>query len=336
MKKMRLRKTIPFYGLTLVLHLLGIGLLLVAAQSAPKFVGLGVLAYTLGLRHAFDADHISAIDNTVRRLLNQNESAYGVGWYFSIGHSTVVFLMILAVRVSLGWVREKLTMLNAIGGQIGTVVSGVFLLIIALSSFVILGKLLRMRRQSQAATDQPELENLLMSRGVLARILAPLFKWIRHDWQMYFIGFVFGLGFDTATEITVIALSAVTASQTTATACGIFALPILFASGMNLMDTVDSTMMLCAYSWAFDTPGKKMRYNIVMTSISAVTALGIGSFELLQMVHIPSGFGRWIASVDLGWLGYALVGFFAAFWLVAYVHWAWRARRLKFVGHLDY
>ncbi|MCC3151252.1 HoxN/HupN/NixA family nickel/cobalt transporter, partial [Bifidobacterium bifidum] len=103
MKKMRLRKTIPFYGLTLVLHLLGIGLLLVAAQSAPKFVGLGVLAYTLGLRHAFDADHISAIDNTVRRLLNQNESAYGVGWYFSIGHSTVVFLMILAVRVSLGW-----------------------------------------------------------------------------------------------------------------------------------------------------------------------------------------------------------------------------------------
>lgn len=336
MSKVRLRKTIPFYSLTLGLHLLGIGLLLVAAQEAPKFFGLGVLAYTLGLRHAFDADHISAIDNTVRRLLNQHESAYGVGWYFSIGHSTVVFLMILAVRVSLGWARRKLSVLNAIGGQIGTIISGVFLLIIAVSSFVILGKLIRMRRLSKKTQNQPELENLLLSRGLLARILAPLFRWIRHDWQMYFIGFVFGLGFDTATEITVIALSAVTASQTTATACGIFALPILFASGMNLMDTVDATMMLCAYSWAFDTPGKKMRYNIIMTSISAVTALGIGSFELLQLVHLPAGLDRLVATVDLNWLGYGLVGFFAAFWLVAYLHWAWRSRRLKLAGHSNY
>ncbi len=244
--------------------------------------------------------------------------------------------MILAVRVSLGWARRKLSVLNAIGGQIGTIISGVFLLIIAVSSFVILGKLIRMRRLSKKTQNQPELENLLLSRGLLARILAPLFRWIRHDWQMYFIGFVFGLGFDTATEITVIALSAVTASQTTATACGIFALPILFASGMNLMDTVDATMMLCAYSWAFDTPGKKMRYNIIMTSISAVTALGIGSFELLQLVHLPAGLDRLVATVDLNWLGYGLVGFFAAFWLVAYIHWAWRSRRLKLAGHSNY
>lgn len=326
MTKVRLRKTIPFYCLTLGLHLLGLGLLLVAAQTAPKFWGLGILAYTLGLRHAFDADHISAIDNTVRRLLNQGESAYGVGWYFSIGHSTVVFLMILAVRVSLGWARTKLTVLNTIGGKVGTVVSGIFLLIIALSSFIILSKLIRLQR-SVHQENQPEIEKLLLSRGALSRVLAPLFKWIRHDWQMYFIGFMFGLGFDTATEITVIALSAATTSQTAATTCGILALPILFASGMNLMDTVDSTMMLCAYSWAFDTPGKKMRYNIVMTSISAVTAFVIGSFELLQMVHFPSRFGHWLASIDLGWLGYGLVGFFATFWLVAYAYWLWQDRR---------
>ncbi|MBT9671535.1 HoxN/HupN/NixA family nickel/cobalt transporter [Secundilactobacillus kimchicus] len=335
MQKVSLRRAVPFYGLSLGLHLIGLVLLVIAAQAAPKFWGLGLLAYTLGLRHAFDADHISAIDNTVRRLLNQGTSAYGVGWYFSMGHSTVVFLMIIAVRASWGWAKARLTIFGTIGGQIGTWVSGMFLIIIAISSFMILGKLWRLKAHAQSDQNQVELGALLDSRGFLTRFLAPLFRWIRHDWQMYFIGFVFGLGFDTATEIAVIALSAVTTSASTVTSFGIFALPILFAAGMNLMDTVDSTMMLFAYSWAFDTPGKKLRYNLVMTSFSAVTALSIGAVELLQTVHWPAGMGRMIANIDMGWVGYALVLIFAIFWAISFGRWSWRSHHLSLPTRSD-
>ncbi|MFD1126500.1 HoxN/HupN/NixA family nickel/cobalt transporter [Lentilactobacillus raoultii] len=320
MKQVRFTKILPFYTLTLVIHGLGLLLLVMAGLSSPKFWGLGVLAYTLGLRHAFDADHISAIDNTVRRLLNQAKPAYGVGWYFSIGHSTVVFLMIVAVRYSLGWAKNELVTLNTIGGKVGTWVSGTFLLLISLSSFLILGTLIRRQRLSRKKLSQSQMDTLLLSRGPLSRLLMPLFKWIRHDWQMYFIGFIFGLGFDTASEIAMIALSAVTVSQNTIV-YGLFALPILFAAGMNLMDTIDSTMMLYAYSWAFDTPEKKLSYNIVMTSISATTAFGIGVFELLQVVRLPHPIEKWVATIDLGWLGYGLVAFFAIFWLIAYLYW---------------
>ncbi|QYH52379.1 HoxN/HupN/NixA family nickel/cobalt transporter [Liquorilactobacillus hordei] len=315
----------PYYLASLGLHLIGITLLFMAAAKHPSFWGLGLLAYSLGLRHAFDADHIAAIDNTVRKLIQQDKKSYGVGFYFSLGHSTVVFLMAILVSISVKWAKLKLPFLEIVGGRIGSLVSGSFLIAIAAFNFLVLISLYRsLKSMKDGSVDEDILNNILMSRGFLARILKPFFKCINRSWQMYPVGFLFGLGFDTATEIALIALSASTAQSGIPT-LGIIALPVLFAAGMNLMDTTDSVMMSGAYTWAFDTPVRKAYYNLTVTTISVIAAFLIGAIELIQvatsMAHAQGGIWTWIQNIDFGWLGYGLVLMFLAMWLIAYGIW---------------
>ncbi|KRL37902.1 HoxN/HupN/NixA family nickel/cobalt transporter [Liquorilactobacillus uvarum] len=321
MKNKVLRGSIPYYSASAGLHVIGIVLLLIAGFHSPSFWGMSFLAYSLGLRHAFDADHIAAIDNTVRKLVQQNKKTYGVGFYFSLGHSTVVFLMAIVVSISVKWAKVKLPFLEAVGGRIGSLVSGSFLIVIALFNLLILISMYKsLEKMKQGKFDENKLNELLLSRGFLARLLAPLFKCIDHSWQMYPIGFLFGLGFDTATEIALIALSA-SAAQSSISGLGIIALPILFAAGMNLMDTTDSVMMSGAYNWAFDTPVRKVYYNLTVTTVSVIAAFVIGGIELLQVVTSMTNVKSWVQNIDFNYLGYILVFAFIAMWGCAYLIW---------------
>ncbi|WEV57516.1 HoxN/HupN/NixA family nickel/cobalt transporter [Ligilactobacillus acidipiscis] len=325
MKKRIFYESLPYYFASLALHLIGIALLAITALHNASFWGLGLLAYTLGLRHAFDADHIAAIDNTVRKLIQEKQKSVGVGFFFSLGHSTVVFLMALIVGLSVKFAKLKLPILQAIGGKIGSLVSGLFLLIIAVSNFLILFSLFsQLKDVRKGYIDEDKLNDLLTSRGFLSKLLGPLFKIVKHSWQMYPVGFLFGLGFDTATEIALIALSAGTASAN-ASIWGIMSLPVLFAAGMNLMDTTDSVMMSGAYAWAFDTPIRKIYYNVIVTSVSVIAAFVIGSIELLQVISsgfsVRGKFWEWVQNIDFNWLGYGLILIFLIMWLIAYLGW---------------
>lgn len=321
MKNKVLRGSIPYYSACAGLHIIGILLLLIAGFHSPSFWGMSFLAYSLGLRHAFDADHIAAIDNTVRKLVHQDKKTCGVGFYFSLGHSTVVFLMAFVVSISVKWAKVKLPLLEVIGGRIGSLVSGSFLIVIALFNFLVLISMSKsLEKMKQGNFDEVKLNKLLLSREFLARLLSPLFKCIDHSWQMYPIGFLFGLGFDTATEIALIALSA-SAAQSSISGLGIIALPILFAAGMNLMDTTDSVMMSGAYRWAFDTPVRKVYYNLTVTTVSAVAAFVIGGIELIQVITSVVNIKSWVQNIDFNYLGYILFFMFAVMWGGAYCVW---------------
>jgi high-affinity nickel-transport protein len=323
MKKEILSDSLKYYLACLGLHIIGIGLLLNAMASYPRFLALGLLAYSLGLRHAFDADHIAAIDNTVRKLISENKKTSGVGFFFSLGHSTVVFLMALFIGLSVKWATIQLPILQKIGGKIGAVVSGSFLIAIAAFNFVILISLFRSLLDLKSGKlDDTKINSLLVPNGFLTRLLRPLFKCINHSWHMYPIGFLFGLGFDTASEIALLALSA-TATQANSSFLGTLSLPILFAAGMNLMDTTDSVMMSGAYKWAFETPVRKIYYNLTVTAISSIAALLIGSIELLQVasksIKFKNIFLRYLQRLDFGVLGYCIVILLGACWLVTYL-----------------
>ncbi len=315
--------SLPYYFVILLLHIVGIGLLAINAMHNASFWGIGLLAYTLGLRHAFDADHIAAIDNTVRKLIQQKQKPVGVGFFFSLGHSTVVFLMAILVGFSVKFAQLKLPLLQAVGGKIGSLVSGLFLIVIGVANFLIFFNLnSRVKDIKAGSFNEKEFNDLLLSRGFLTKFLGKLFKFIKCPWQMYPVGFLFGLGFDTATEIALIALSASTASESVSI-WGILALPLLFTAGMNLMDTTDSVMMSGAYSWAFDTPVRKIYYNLVVTGVSVIAAFVIGPIELIQVMadgfYARGKFWEWIQGIDFNFLGYGLVLTFLFVWLVAYI-----------------
>ncbi|WP_253665234.1 HoxN/HupN/NixA family nickel/cobalt transporter [Thermus scotoductus] len=313
-----------------ILHLLAISLLLVEAGSHPAILGMGLLAYTLGLRHAFDADHIAAIDNTVRKLVQQGQNPSGVGFYFSLGHSTVVFAAGVATVIAAKWLQDKIPAFQEVGGLIGTLVSGIFLLVIALLNLIIWVDIWRLFRALRRGEYRPEsLDVLLMNRGLVARLAKPLWRFISKSWHVYSLGLLFGLGFDTASQISLLALSA--ASAEALSLPGILALPLLFAAGMSLMDTADGVFMTRAYGWAFSTPLRKLYYNLTVTGLSVVAALLIGSIELLQVLREKLGFkGRfwdWLGNLELGGLGYLLVGLFVLTWAVSYG--VWKVGRLE-------
>ncbi|WEG11415.1 HoxN/HupN/NixA family nickel/cobalt transporter [Pullulanibacillus sp. KACC 23026] len=315
---------IPYLVIVGILHVLGIGLLLLGGAT-PFLIGMAVIAYMLGLRHAFDVDHIAAIDNTVRKLLQQGSRPSGVGFYFSIGHSTVVFIMAVLTSISVRWAQQETPRFQEIGGLIGTIVSGCFLILIAFLNLIILkdmGKaFLNMNRGSY---DHEKVERLLLSRGLMGRFFSPLFKLVNRSWHVYPIGFLFGLGFDTASEVALLSI-AVAASQQAVPVLGMMALPILFAAGMSLMDTLDALFMERAYQWAFTTPLRKVYYNLTLTSISVLAALVIGVIEVGQVIsqklHLTSGIGGWFNRLSFGYLGFWLVGFFLISWLVSIVIW---------------
>jgi len=324
-----------FFGGVGLLHVAGWGLLLAAAAGRPTILALGGLAYTFGLRHAFDADHISAIDNTTRKLLQDGRKPVGVGFFFSLGHSTVVFLVAAALGLTVKWILDGVVSdggrLRGIGGMLGTTVSGGFLVLIGLLNLVILLDIVRVyRRLKSGEYDREALELDLTAGGFMSRIFCRLFKVIRHSWQMYPIGFLFGLGCDTASEVAILAISAGAAANGLPFVA-VIALPLIFAAGMSLMDTADGAFMAKAYSWAFTSPIRKVFYNLTMTSLSVFVALFVGTIELMQVVirafDLKGGPFDAIAGFDLvGRAGYFIVAAFVVAWAAALL--IYKARRI--------
>jgi high-affinity nickel-transport protein len=329
------RRLAGFFGGVGLLHVAGWGLLLAAAAGQPTILALGGLAYTFGMRHAFDADHIAAIDNTTRKLLQDGRKPVGVGFFFSLGHSTVVFIIAAALGLTVKWIVDGVAgnggQLKTVGGMLGTVVSGGFLVLIGVLNLVVLLDIVRVYRRLKAGGyDDRSLELDLTAGGVMSRIFGRLFRVIRHSWQMYPIGFLFGLGFDTASEVAILAISAGAAAKGLPFVA-VIALPLIFAAGMSLMDTADGAFMAKAYSWAFTSPIRKVFYNLTMTSLSVFVALFIGGMELMQALirafGLKGGVFNAIASFDLiGRAGYFIVAVFVLAWVAALL--IYKARRI--------
>src|SRR5216110_3283633 len=329
------RRLAGFFGSVGFLHIAGWGLLLIYGASHPGFLALGGLAYTFGLRHAFDADHIAAIDNTTRKLLQTGKKPVGVGFFFSLGHSTVVFLIAVALGLAVKSIVQGVVGANGelrnIGGAVGTLVSGAFLVLIGVVNLVILIDIVRVyRRMRRGQYDRESLDNELMTGGVMTRLFGRLFRVIEHSWQMYPIGFLFGLGFDTASEIALLAISAGAAAQGLPFTA-VISLPLIFAAGMSLMDTADGAFMAKAYSWAFTSPMRKVFYNMTMTSLSVAVAFFVGGVELtqvlIQALDLRGGVFGAIARFDvLGHAGYFVVAAFVMAWAVAFI--VYKARRM--------
>ncbi|OXM84470.1 HoxN/HupN/NixA family nickel/cobalt transporter [Paenibacillus rigui] len=319
------RQWLGYFIVILALHILGIWGLISAAAVNPTFWGLGLLAYTFGLRHAFDVDHIAAIDNTVRKLVEQKRNPLGLGFFFSLGHSTVVFLMVLAIAFSVHWIQTHMPEMQEIGGMIGASVSGIFLVVIGLINLGILINLFKVFiHWRNGQQDHEHLEHLLHSRGFFARLIKPFYRFIQRSWHVYPLGFLFGLGFDTATEVGLLAISAGVA-KSSISVLGILSLPLLFAAGMSLLDTADGMVMTSAYRWAFKTPFRKLYYNLTVTLLSVVAALLIGIVELAQVLserlEAQSPFFHWLQELDFGLLGYILVALFIGAWLISLLVW---------------
>jgi high-affinity nickel-transport protein len=329
------KRLVGFFGGVGLLHIAGWGLLLAVAAHQPTILALGGLAYTFGLRHAFDADHIAAIDNTTRKLLQDGKKPVGVGFFFSLGHSTVVFLVAAALGLAVKWIVDGVIsnggQLRSVGGELSTIVSGGFLILIGVLNLLVLIDIIRVYRRLKAGGyDDNSLEIDLTAGGMMSRIFGRLFRVIKHSWQMYPIGFLFGLGFDTASEVAILAISAGAAAKGVPF-MAVIALPLIFAAGMSLMDTADGAFMAKAYSWAFTSPIRKVFYNLTMTSLSVFVALFVGVVELLQVLiqkfDLKGGFFSAVAGFDLvGRAGYFIVAAFVVVWVAALL--IYKARRI--------
>ncbi|NOU66668.1 HoxN/HupN/NixA family nickel/cobalt transporter [Paenibacillus sp. LMG 31461] len=320
-----------YVGFIILLHVLGLIGLYTVAKTSPAFWGIGLLAYTLGMRHAFDVDHIAAIDNTVRKLVQQKKNPLGVGFYFSLGHSSVVFVMAIVTAFSVQWAARELPWMQRFGGVIGASVSGLFLVIIGIINLLILISLYKMFLKFRGGNhDNDEFEELLESRGFITRLIKPLFSFITKSWHVYPLGFLFGLGFDTASEIALLAISA-HAAKDAIPFIGVISLPLLFAAGMSLFDTADGMFMTKAYKWAFHTPVRKLYYNLTVTALAVVAALIIGVIELGQVLSeefsMEGTFWTWLQEIDFGTLGFILVGMFVIAWIVSIA--VWRGMKIE-------
>ncbi len=336
------RSLVGMATFVLLLHLLGWGVLVVLVVPAGYQVGgqlfgigLGVTAYTLGLRHAFDADHIAAIDNTTRKLMGDGQRPMSVGFWFSLGHSSIVFVMVallaFGIRALAGALTDDQSTLQQAAGVWGTSVSGVFLVLIGLVNLAALVAILKVFRRMRAGeVDEAELEQHLDTKGVLNRILGRATRAVTKPWHMYPVGLLFGLGFDTVTEVGLL----VVAGGAAASALpwwAILTLPVLFAAGMSLLDSIDGSFMNFAYGWAFAKPVRKIYYNITVTSLSVAVALVIGVIELVsiltQKLDITSGPLAAVGRLDLQDVGFWIVGLFVVTWLVSLA--VWRIGRIE-------
>ena len=293
-------------------------------RDQPVLLGTASLAYTFGLRHAVDPDHIAAIDNVTRKLMQEGKRPVSAGFFFALGHSTVVIVASLLVALSVGALEAKFDWFREVGGAIGTTVSATFLLVIALINMAILISVYRAFtavRRGERVTDDA-LNDLLSRRGVMSRILRSLFSVITKSWHLYPLGFLFGLGFDTASEVGLLGISAAQGSAGLPI-WSILIFPALFTAGMSLIDTTDGVLMVQAYGWAFIKPVRKLYYNLTMTLISIVVALLIGGIEVLGLLADKVGFegGFWTfvaqANDSFGMLGYLIIGVFVAGWLIS-------------------
>jgi high-affinity nickel-transport protein len=325
------------------LHLAGFAILLAATGSYHGNVGrgggfglgLGITAYTLGLRHAFDADHVSAIDNATRKLMRDGQRPLSVGFFFSLGHSTIVLALAALVGLGVsgvsGAVQDGSSTVHQAGSVIGPTISAVFLLLIGLLNLTVLVNVLGIfRRMRRGECGEQELERELSRRGLASRLYGTATRRVRAPWQMYPIGALFGLGFDTATEVALLVLAAAGAAGGLPF-YAILCLPLLFAAGMSLLDTLDGALMCGAYAWAFVRPVRKAFYNIAITGLSVAVALVIGVLELssaaVKGLGLTGGAWSWLSAVDLNDVGYAIVGLFVLTWALAVA--VWRLGRVE-------
>jgi len=324
------------------LHVVGFGLLAITASQdftlgtgAVFGVALGITAYTLGARHAFDADHIAAIDNTTRKLINEGQRPLSVGFFFSLGHSTIVFvlaaLLALGIRGLSGAVEDDSSVLSQVTSAIGPTVAGTFLVLIGILNLIVFVSIVRVfLRMRQGEYDEPELEEQLNQRGFMNRFYGRATRAVKRPWQMYPVGLLFGLGFDTATEIALLA-TAGTAAAGELPLYAILSLPILFAAGMSLFDTLDGAFMNFAYSWAFLKPVRKVFYNLTITGLSVLVALVIGPISLISVLSdkfsLDDGVIGFVAGLDLEYVGYVIVGLFVLTWAIALA--VWRFGRIE-------
>ena len=330
------RRAAAMFGAVLALHVVGLTLLVAAATRhyhlghlASFGIGTGILAYTLGMRHAFDADHIAAIDNTTRKLMVERQRPLSVGFFFSLGHSSVVFglslLLNFGIRALAGQVRNSGSGLHTVTTLVGTSVSGFFLYLIAALNIVVLVSIARVFLELRDGRfDESELERQLDQRGLMNRFFGRLARKVDAPWKMYPVGFLFGLGFDTATEVALLVLSG-SAVANGLPFWAILSLPILFAAGMSLFDTIDGCFMNFAYGWAFSRPIRKVFYNLTITGLSVAVAFLIGTIEFLSILqgelHLHGGLWDFAASFNLNTAGFYIVGLFVVTWIVALAIW---------------
>jgi len=317
-----LRPRVRGLGVVLILANLAAWLWALAAFAGqPVLLGTAALAYSLGLRHGLDPDHIAAIDNVTRRLMQEGKRPVAAGVFFALGHSSVVLVASAAVALAAGAFVERFAGLREVGNIVGTSVSALFLFAIAAANLVVLRSVYQAFRRARDGHQicEDDLEMLLAQRGWLARLFRPLFRFVSRSWHLFPIGVLFALGFDTASAISLFGLSMQASHE--ASAWSVLAFPALFAAGMTLIDTADGILMLGAYGWAFVNPARKLFYNFAITLLSVVIALFIGGIEVLGLIADRSGSGgafwRIVAAINANFatLGYAIVAIFAAGWL---------------------
>jgi nickel/cobalt transporter (NiCoT) family protein len=348
------RRVIGMYASILALHALGFAVFLAyVVPSHYKFFGIGlsVTAYTLGLRHAFDADHISAIDNTTRKAMNQRQGTskprpFAFGYFFSLGHSTIVITMgvgiIIAEKTVLPAVTHSSSSLESFGGTFGTIVSAAFLFLIGLLNLIILAGIVRVfRSMRRGQYNEAELEQQLEKRGFFYRFFGRWMNAIDKEWQIYPVGVVFGMGFDTATEVLLLTTTAYLASEHIPWQA-IIALPILFTAGMSLMDTTDGMFMNAAYGWAFFNPVRKVYYNLAITGLSVAICFFIGGIETLSLVPLEvhgvsqtSGFWGFMYNFNINTAGFIIVGMFILTWTAAILIWRYAHIEQRWTARLQ-
>ncbi|HEY4944649.1 MAG TPA: HoxN/HupN/NixA family nickel/cobalt transporter [Candidatus Limnocylindrales bacterium] len=321
-------RVIGVYVFLALFNLAAWGLAVGASSSYPIMLPTAFLAYTFGLRHAVDADHIAAIDNSTRKLMQDGQRPVGVGLFFSLGHSTIVVALTVLVAISAGIVSD-IPAAQQIGGLIGTAVSGTFLIVIGIINLVVLLDIYRMFRQVSAGGSYSEesLEDFLNNRGLLARLLRPMLRLIRKSWHMYPLGLLFGLGFDTASEVALLGLAATSGAGHVPVVL-ILILPALFAAGMSTIDATDGILMLGAYGWAYVKPIRKLYYNLNITLVSVIIAFVIGGIEILSIVGrqlgLTGGFWNMVTNVDFGLIGVAIVAVFLVSWGLSTLVYRWK------------
>jgi high-affinity nickel-transport protein len=293
---------------------------LIAFHDKPVRLGTAVLAYTFGLRHAVDADHIAAIDNVTRKLMQDGKRPVSVGFYFALGHSTIVIVAALVAYWSASTAEKHFESLKNIGGAVSTGVSAFFLIAIAMINMVILRSVYRAFQRARKGSYGDQTADMLPGGGIVARLLGPLFKLLSKPWHMFPIGFLFGLGFETATEVALLGISASAAAKGI-TLQAVMALPALFTAGMTLVDTTDGVLMIGAYGWAFVKPIRKLYYNLTITFVSVVVALIVGGVEavglLKDQLNLTGGIWDFIGCLDdnFSTLGFVIIGVFIFSWI---------------------
>jgi len=298
-------------------------------KIAVVLAGLGIVAYVFGLRHGVDADHIAAIDNTTRKLMQEGERPITVGMWFSLGHSTIVVALIIGLIIATRTVTANIPALQSTGAILGTLVSGSFLWIIGfINAVIVIGMYKIFQTLKQGKLNQQELDNLLENRGFMNRFFRPLFKMISKPWHIYPVGLLFGLGFDTASEIALIAISVGIGVSTSIPLYYVLILPLLFTCGMVTVDTADGIAMRVAYGWAFLNPVRKIYYNLTVTVISVVVAWVIGTIELLQVLsnelNLEGIFWTWLNSLNFEMIGFGIIFIFISSWLISYGYWNYK------------